>query len=75
MDSSDEDEKPRRRKKKSSQLILKERCVSENPQVGLLGETSGRIFEYNVLYPSSSTPTTPHIEEVRLSYMFGPPAN
>ncbi|KAG7557141.1 histone H3/CENP-A [Arabidopsis suecica] len=73
MNSSDEEDTPRR-KKKSSQQILKERYESGDLQVGLLGELSGRNFEYYVLYPSNLTPATPDIQEDRLSYMFGPPS-
>ncbi|CAL9217700.1 unnamed protein product, partial [Arabidopsis halleri] len=74
MNGSDEEDTPRR-KKKSSQQILKERYESGDPQVGLFGEPNGRNFEYYVLYPSNSTPATPDIQEVRLSYMFGPPSD
>lgn len=48
---------------------------SGDPQVSLLGEPSGRNFEYYVLYPSNLTPATLDIQEVRLSYMFGPPSD
>ncbi|XP_019087516.1 PREDICTED: uncharacterized protein LOC104724406 [Camelina sativa] len=75
MNSSDDDDTPRRRrKKKTTQQILKERFESGDPQVGLLGEPSGKNFEYYVLYSGGSTPTTPEKEEVQLSYMFGPPS-
>ncbi|ESQ39483.1 hypothetical protein EUTSA_v10001272mg [Eutrema salsugineum] len=71
MSSSDEEEKPRRRKKKSSQQILKERYESGDPEVGLLGEPTGKEFEYYVLYSNGSTPPTPHNEDVHTCYMFG----
>ncbi|ESQ47393.1 hypothetical protein EUTSA_v10028344mg [Eutrema salsugineum] len=71
MSSSDEEEKPRRRKKKSSQQILKERYESGDPEVGLLGEPTGKEFEYYVLYSNGSTPPTPDNEDVRICYMFG----
>ncbi|ESQ47394.1 hypothetical protein EUTSA_v10028038mg [Eutrema salsugineum] len=71
MSSSDEEEKPRRRKKKSSQQILKEQYESGDPEVGLLGEPTGKEFEYYVLYSNGSTPPTPDNEDVRICYMFG----
>ncbi|ESQ51076.1 hypothetical protein EUTSA_v10022984mg, partial [Eutrema salsugineum] len=63
MSSSDEEEKPRRRKKNSSQQIVKERYESRDPDVGLLGELTGKEFEYYVLYLNRSTPPTPDNED------------
>jgi len=47
--------------------------VYVNMYESLVGEPNGNVFEYYVLYPSSSTPTTLDIEDFQLSYMFGPP--
>jgi len=43
---------PPRRKKKSSQQKLKERYEAGDPEVDLLGESSGK-FDYYVLYPTT----------------------
>ena len=45
-----DDDQPRRRKKKLSQQHLKERYEASDPEVDLLGESSGK-FHFYVSYP------------------------
>ncbi|WP_375618967.1 hypothetical protein [Bartonella sp. AC134YNZD] len=45
-----------KKKKKSENQILKERYEAGDPEVGLLGEPSGK-FDYYVLYPRRENPT------------------
>ncbi|KAK9705313.1 hypothetical protein RND81_07G047500 [Saponaria officinalis] len=70
---SDEDDYPRKRnrKKKSSQQILKEKYMSGDPSVGLLGEPRGKTFEYYVQY-SKPEKLPDSQKDIPTCYMFGP---
>ncbi|KAK9665956.1 hypothetical protein RND81_14G149000 [Saponaria officinalis] len=73
MKDSDKDAYPRKRdrNKKSSQQILKEKYVSGDPNVGLLGEPRGKTFEYYVQY-SRPEKLADSQKDIPTCYMFCP---
>ncbi|XP_074302855.1 uncharacterized protein LOC141636627 [Silene latifolia] len=73
MTDSNEDDYPKKRNKnkKSSQQILKEKYISRDPNIGLLGEPTGKTFEYYVQYSSQEKLTNPQ-KEIPNYFMFGP---